>query len=135
MTTLDPVYEQLTRTHAGGTWNKVAISETRCRLIDAGSGGCWAANPSAFNTHWFASSCSYYDALSTGVDYNAIGNYYNWDFLLPNLRTDVTQSVRIRLVHGTGVAVSFSHVDSGEASSLIYGSYYQTGTNTCFSIT
>jgi hypothetical protein len=49
-----------------------------------------------------------------------------------SLRTDVTQSVRIRLEHSIGVVASFSHSDSGEGAFLIYGSFYEAGDNTCF---
>jgi hypothetical protein len=131
--TKDPPQYDLTRTSASGSWNKVAISETKCRLVDTGSGNCWAANPSPVDTHWFNSSCNTFDALTVGVDRNTVGSYYNWDFMLDNLQTNVTQSVRIRLVHSIGVVTSWAHSDSGEWSTLIYGSFYEQGSNTCFS--
>lgn len=132
VTTYDPAFVGLTETTADGSWLKVSISETKCRLMDAGTGGCWAANPSSLGTHWFQSSCAFFDARTFGVDYNSTGSYYNWDFGLDSLRTDVTQSVRIRLEHSIGVVASFSHTDSGEWSYLIYGSFYEAGDNTCF---
>jgi hypothetical protein len=81
-----------------------------------------------------------YDAARSGCQERRTGHCgegavdYNWDFGLDSQRTNVTQSVRIQLVHSIGVVTSWAHADSGEASSLIYGSFYEAGHNTCFSI-
>jgi hypothetical protein len=55
VTTYDPVFVALTETTADGSWLKVSISETKCRLQDAGTGHCWAANPQ-FPWHSLVSS-------------------------------------------------------------------------------
>lgn len=131
VTTYDPIFLPLTETTGSANWHYVDVTDV-CKLISGGSPSCWAANPSALGTHWFNSSCFGFNANPFGVDYNAGGFYFNWDFGLNTLRTDVSQSVRIELRHSIGVITSFAHADSGEFSALIYGSFFQSGFNTCF---
>lgn len=132
VTTYDPVYVELTSTSAFGWWDRYTLRW--CVWKSGGVNSCWAANPSPLNTHWYIQSCSasgpYGDELS--FNYTANGSYINWDFLLDSQATTVSQSVNIRLTRGIGVGTSWYHVDAGEASALIFGSFTQSGRNTCF---
>jgi hypothetical protein len=125
--TWDPALITLTRTTASGSWYEYGAAV--CRLHASGAGTCWSANPSALGTHWFTSNCGW-TSPTTLVDINVVGSYYNYDFGLPSLITNVTQNVRIRLING--ISITFSHNDSGEFSSLLFGVYWQQGHNTCF---
>lgn len=131
VTTYDPIFLPLTETIGVANWHYVDTPGV-CKLISSGSPVCWAANPSALGTHWFNSACVGFNAEPFGVDYNTGGTYFNWDFGLNTLRTDVGQTVRIHLQHSIGVITSWSHTDGGEFAALIFGSFYQSGFNTCF---
>lgn len=125
--TWDPIFIPLTRTTASGSWFEAM---TTCAMRVSGSGTCRAANPSPLGTHWFVDHCGWTSPVSY-VNIHATGNFHNWDFGSNSQRTDVTQTVRIEL-GGVGVSTSFTHIDSGEFSSLLHGAFSQSGTNTCF---
>lgn len=133
--TLDPVQCVLTTTTANGSWQNASRipPQSGCRWIVSGSKSCYAASPSCAGTHWTKSSCQLIGPSGGSFFFEdtAVGNYYNYDFMNPSLRTDVYQAVTIDFNSGY-VSFTFNHSDSGEGSSLIYGSYYHSEFNTCF---
>ncbi len=132
VTTFDPIYVSLTETSSYSNWERYTLKTCKWRAF--GVNGCWAANPSAAGTHWYVSSCGKSGPVTSDLayDFTALGSYYNYDFGLDSQITQVSQSVRTQLKLGIGVVTSWSHVDGGEFSYLIFGSFSQTGTNTCF---
>lgn len=132
VTTYDPIAVALTETIAAANWRQAATGPETCKLLASGTKACWSAHPSSLGTHWFISGCSISNHDPLGVDYSVGGSYYNWDFGFDSEYTFVTQNVRIQLRHGIGVVTSYQHNDDGEGASLIFGSFYESGGNTCF---
>jgi hypothetical protein len=103
VTTYDPINCSLTRTTSNGNWhNHMNIVTQACQWTGSGNGTCWAANPSCANTHWTKSTC-YQNGPNNGPFYfylKTTGNYYNYDFMNPSLRTDVSQWVALELNFG-----------------------------------
>lgn len=132
VTTYDPIYVSLTETTAHSNWGTIQVRT--CKWYRTGLNGCWAANPSSLGTHWYVSSCGKQGPSGGdyGYDFTALGSYYNYDFGLNSLMTTVSQYVRIRLAGYLGVVTSWNHTDGGEFSYLIFGSFQQSGQNTCF---
>lgn len=132
VTTYDPVYVELTSTTAHGWWSWI---QTRvCNWKSGGFNQCWAANPSSLGTHWYIQSCTANGPYGGEgfFDLTAFGNYINWDFGLNSYSTRVSQWARVQLKTFTGVVATWGHNDSGEGSWLIFGSFTQSGQNTCF---
>lgn len=132
VTTYDPIYVSLTETSAFSDWGTLQLRY--CKWMKTGFNGCWAANPSSLGTHWYVSSCGRQGPYGGdySYDFTALGSYYNYDFGLNSLITTVSQNIRIRLQGSIGVVTSWNHTDGGEFSYLIFGSYQQSGQNTCF---
>lgn len=130
--TLDPAAAELTNTFLTAQWS--ISGTTMCQWHGSAHGSCAAANPSQFGTHWYTSYCDTYGPSISWkyLDAYQVGNYYNFDFGLPNEGTDVTQTVRIQVSESGGVFYDWSHADWGDFSWIIYGSFAQSGFDSCF---
>lgn len=126
----------MTATSLMGNWRRMYDHVNQgCKWTGGGTAGCGAANPSALGTHWFKTSCSLGGpTLSDGFFLaTARGKYFNWDFGLNTLRTDVDTWVELSLNPGTGVSWNFTHTATGEFSFLLTGHLnISSGSNTCF---
>lgn len=120
--TKDPAFIVLTETRTQLTWT--VYSGGTVAWNNYGD-GCWAANPSSLGTHWFVSYCQHggpWYPSSTRVCNDNRGNYYNWDFLDNNQRTDASQWAWLCGRNDAIYDYNWSHNDSGEFSLFIYGS-------------
>lgn len=119
----DPAWFKLTETSNYLRWEVFGNGTVTWRNY---SEGCWAANPSPIQTHWFVNWCShpapFYENGNTNVLHQAAGAYYNWDFENNNEQTTVTQSSLIRGKNDATYTYTWSHVDGGEAAGLLVGS-------------
>ncbi len=120
--TRDPPQAILTWTYTKLDWTVFGDGTVDWNFTDD---GCWAANPSPFDTHWFIDSC-YYGAVWFAAGYTQVchdhsGSYYNTDFGDPNQRTDVDQWAQMCGRNDGYFDYWWSHIDSGEYAEIIYG--------------
>jgi hypothetical protein len=120
--TYDPAFLRLTESSNYLQWSVHHDGTVRW---DVRRYGCWAANPSPLDTHWYVRYCSanwpYYNWNYTTVTSIASGGYINWDFGINSLATYVDQWSRIEALNNGYYRYSWRHSDSGEFSTLIYG--------------
>ncbi len=118
-TTDDPVGADLCESKHQLTW---AADGTTAKYVSR-TKSAWAANPSAFDTHWYVDSDKY-TALSTidggrTVHSSSYAAYHNYDFLDNSKRTDVTHSLTIDGYKTGGFDYYVDWTRSGEASDLL----------------
>lgn len=134
--TYDPVIIELTRTRLYSQWSRrTSFShDNTCVWSKFASKECWAANPSAAGTHWSTVYCAQTGPTgSNGYSSAGLeGRYINWDFGFNDQSTEARQNVNISVQPVLGANWGWGHEDWGESSSLIYGSFGITGSNTCF---
>jgi len=85
----------------------------------------YAVNPSPINTHWYISQQNHYGPTygggNTTVNKGVYGAYYNYDWGFDYLSTNASQSASITGRNDAMFNYSWTHNDSGESSSLIWG--------------
>jgi hypothetical protein len=132
----DPILIELAKTTAIGNWANVDVRlpVPGCKWTKSGSIACEPRNPTPIlNTHWFTSTCQKIGPFSSPFYFQetATANYYNWDFLSNNLRTDITQTVTIEFDAPLFTMV-WGHQDSGESAITIFGTAGYTIQDTCW---
>ncbi|SFD61878.1 hypothetical protein [Bacillus sp. UNCCL81] len=84
----------------------------------------WAANPSTAKTNWFLSSKHLYTAKPNSdyskITYSADAFYYNYDFLLPNVRTDLHHDIFITANNNGTYTYDVNWVPSGEFNNALF---------------
>lgn len=125
--TRDPFYILLAETMTSLVWTvspNGAVTGTT-----ASQDGCWAANPSALNTHWFTSYCKWgglYGSPGRVCNDNQ-GNYYNWDYGAPDIETSASHWVWV-CGQSDGVAYyDWSATHRGEDWPFLTGSVSSSG--------
>lgn len=88
--------------------------------------GCQGyTTPPPYNTHWYSSGCyfgvPYYNSGNTMIYSSISGNYYNYDFMDPNQRTDTSHYSMIEAHNNGSWAHTWWENHSGEYSWLLHG--------------
>ncbi|MDP2785022.1 MAG: hypothetical protein Q8O38_10590 [Sulfurimicrobium sp.] len=85
----------------------------------------YAVNPSPINTHWYVSQQNHYGPTygsgNTTVNKGVYGAYYNYDWGFDHLSTNAYQSASITGRNDSTFNYFWTHNDSGEDASLIWG--------------
>lgn len=117
--TVDPVNEPLCETGQMLFWS----SDGTYSYFDKRKKFAWAANPTRFNTHWFVEEDEWGELriidLGRTVLSSNYASYYNFDFGLPNSRTDVYHKITIEGYRTGDYEIYTTYDASGEASYLL----------------
>lgn len=119
--TYDPAYADLARTSQSLWWsvlvdNTVAFSDR--------SKSVWAANPSAFGTHWFVNQDYWVGSVSYDPGYQSLSStnyasYYNWDFQDDNQITEAWHQVEIIGLNSGSYDYNYWYDHTGEYANLL----------------
>lgn len=119
ITTLDPVNEPLNETGQMLFWS----SDGTYSYFEDRKKFAWAAYPTAFGTHWFVDEDKWTQLrlidLNRTVLSSNYASYYNYDFGLPNLRTDVSHSISIEGYRTGAYEIYTTTQKSGEFNYLL----------------
>lgn len=93
---------------------------------------CWAVNPSPIGTRWYIYLCRWYNPIYYNGDQTRIyseveAEYYNYDWLDPNLITQASHFSRIIGRNNGGFDYSWFAYHSGESSGTLRGQVYAAG--------